>query len=80
MLLAHENIYGEFGAIEHLNLYTLTLLPCQSNNNKYFKSHVFFVCHFVIQFICLYVTGKVAVSARAMSSDVRWRRIFLSMC
>ena len=28
------------------------------------------------QNICLYETGKVAVSARAMSSDVRWRRIF----
>ena len=26
--------------------------------------------------ICLYETGKVAVSARAISSDVRWRRIF----
>ena len=26
--------------------------------------------------ICLYETSKVAVSTRAMSSDVRWRRIF----
>ena len=28
------------------------------------------------QNICLYETGKVAVSARVISSDVRWRRIF----
>jgi hypothetical protein len=27
------------------------------------------------QNICLYETGKVAVSARILSSDVRWRRI-----
>ena len=27
------------------------------------------------QNICLYETGKVAVSARIISSDVRWRRI-----
>ena len=27
------------------------------------------------QDICLYETVKVAVSARVMSSDVRWRRI-----
>ena len=26
--------------------------------------------------ICLYETGKVAVSARVIGSDVRWRRIF----
>ena len=25
---------------------------------------------------CLYETGKVAVSARVIGSDVRWRRIF----
>ena len=28
------------------------------------------------QNICLYETSKVAVSARAISSDVRWRQIF----
>ena len=28
------------------------------------------------QDICLYETGKVAVSARVISSDIRWRRIF----
>jgi len=28
------------------------------------------------QDICLYETGKVAVSARVIGSDVRWRRIF----
>ena len=28
------------------------------------------------QNICFYETGKVAVSARVISSDVRWRRIF----
>jgi len=28
------------------------------------------------QNICLYETDKTVVSARAMSSDVRWRRIF----
>jgi hypothetical protein len=28
-----------------------------------------------MNFICLYETGKVAVSARILSSIIRWRRI-----
>ena len=32
--------------------------------------------HEISKNICLYETGKVAVSARVISSDVRWRRIF----
>jgi hypothetical protein len=47
--LAHEIIYGEFGAIERLSLkYALTPLPCQSHRDKWFEIHVFFVCHFVL--------------------------------
>jgi hypothetical protein len=44
--LTYELIHGEFSTIESLD--ALTLLPCQSHRDKYFKIHAFFVCHFVL--------------------------------
>ena len=39
--LAHEDIYGEFGAIERLtSLRALTPLLCQSHGDKYLGNHM----------------------------------------
>jgi hypothetical protein len=46
--MAHKIIFGEFDAKKRLNLkYALTLLPSKSSGDKYFKTHVFFLCYFV---------------------------------
>jgi hypothetical protein len=50
--LIYEVIHGEFGAIERLSLkYALTPLPCQSHRDKCFEIQVFFVCHFVYEYL-----------------------------
>ena len=50
--LAHEDIHGEFGAIERLNsCHTLTTLSCHSHRKRCFELHDFFVCHFVL-YLC----------------------------
>ena len=86
LFLTHKVIHVEFGTIKNLNLYyMLTPPPCQFHCDTAFGNHVFTSNGYIQNYktkrytkktwnfenICLYETGKVAVSARAVSSDVR---------
>ena len=68
ILVAHQYynwLYRQI--ISLLFLHPIATLKITEQNDIQ-KRHLF-------QNICFYETGKVAVSARAVSSDVRWRRI-----